>query len=329
MSSLLDFPEQSLLIATLSCATFTCLKLFGVAALKFAKSISDHERDEVSAKCVSTVHAVAAAFAAIAVLALDWHAGWATRANVASSRQIALVAFSCGYFAYDLLWACFDIARMGSGDQELTRKLPYFGHHLACFLVYSLCLKRQFFLLYTVFFLSWEVSTPLLNLRWLLLKFSDHENASAKRLRRVIDVSFALSFIGARNIAGTLNKQLTLVLAFPVLFHCRESPFCVCCSSTGNWMTWHLWTDLLPLLSLPTTDVVRIFSDLIMFAIYLLRSRMFFFRATFIASLIAQPFVVLMLACSFTLSSLNLFWCWQIIQSVIGGSSRRGETKHH
>jgi hypothetical protein len=36
-----------------------------------------------------------------------------------------------------------------------------------------------------------------------------------------------------------------------------------------------------------------------------------------------------MLACAFVLSALNTFWCWQIISSVIGGSSKRKESKNH
>jgi hypothetical protein len=175
------------------------------------------------------VHAIIATLASAIILFLEVQTAWEQRASYASDRVVALVALSCGYFAYDLLWSLFDICThfglqsLLKFDAELMRNLPYLAHHLACFLVYSLCLQRKFYLIYVVFFLFWELSTPFLNLRWMLLKFSDA--AASKSLRKVVDLTFALCFIGARNICG-------------------------------NWAMWYLWHDLLPLLSLHQTDKV-------------------------------------------------------------------------
>lgn len=279
--------DDAFLIAAISCTTFLCLRVWCALALRFAASAASaaapslpsssdalalgalgvHEKDEIAAKTVSTVHAIVATLASACVLALDAPAGFPNRAAFASPRTIALVSFSCGYFFYDFIWAIFDIfadvRALFVLDAETRRKLPYLAHHLACFLVYSQCLQRRFHLLYVCAFLFWEVSTPFLNLRWMLLKFSSHTDPAAKALRRTVDMAFALSFIVVRVVLG-------------------------------NYVTFRLWRDLLPLLALPSADLVFLYS---------------------------------MLACSLVLSSLNALWCWQIIAAVVGG--KRILTKQH
>jgi hypothetical protein len=39
--------------------------------------------------------------------------------------------------------------------------------------------------------------------------------------------------------------------------------------------------------------------------------------------------MILMLGCSFTLSGLNVYWGAQIVQAIVGGTSKRASTKSH
>ncbi len=213
----MSFVDESVLVAGVSCATFLALKFMCKLGLSLVTSLPDTEKVEIGAKIVSGTHALLATFAGLVVLVLDhqgccsWRVAFPNPLVFFTSKMILVVAISCGYFLYDCLWLLMDI--MAHGAQDLERKLPYLCHHVACFIVYALCLHQRFGLPYIVFFLTWEISTPWLNLRWVLLKFANPELPQTKRTRALVDYTFAASFVLARLVAG-------------------------------NVVTYHLWFDL-------------------------------------------------------------------------------------
>eukprot|EP00455_Lapot_gusevi_P041061 TRINITY_DN4721_c0_g2_i3.p1 TRINITY_DN4721_c0_g2~~TRINITY_DN4721_c0_g2_i3.p1 ORF type:complete len:290 (-),score=42.28 TRINITY_DN4721_c0_g2_i3:83-865(-) len=203
-------------------ARFVCSRYFSTY------KANPHDLHEATNKVISGLHAIFSTVASLIVIVSDQSRIGSSETRMFGASELCqyCIALSCGYFLYDLLHLYLDTISQHSSFQKLVndadfrqRKLPYLIHHFACFVVYFLCLCKLFGMLYLCGFLLWELSTPLLNLRWFLLKFGDPNSKLVKH----ISILFAVTFFLARIVFGT-------------------------------WLTFHLWVDMFPLYSRPDVD---------------------------------------------------------------------------
>lgn len=108
-----------------------------------------------------------------------------------NSNSINCIVLASGYFIYDV-FIC--LMRYGENGPE------FLLHGVLCSLAYGFpvlsgCLHRM-----GAAFLMWELSTPFLYLRWVLLKSGRGET----RLMGFANAAFALTFFGCRVVYGPI-----------------------------------------------------------------------------------------------------------------------------
>ncbi|MES1913735.1 MAG: hypothetical protein MHM6MM_005897 [Cercozoa sp. M6MM] len=115
---------------------------------------------------VAAVHAAIAAQGA--VRALFWRTGGdgihEDHVHGSSTFACFYLAITCGYFYYDTVWTLRSFRANRMQDWLITM------HHVMGALLYTY-IFAPFLQYYGVVLLSWELSTPLMYLRWFLLQY--------------------------------------------------------------------------------------------------------------------------------------------------------------
>ncbi|KAN0129618.1 DUF887 domain containing protein [Lactarius tabidus] len=205
-SILLRLPDHlhTLLISTVSFAV-----VHHLAAPEFARfllgkkawdALSVRERVGWQSHVASLVHALlilplAASCLHIPALAADRAFGWDPRVGT-------LFAVTSGYFLWDSVVCLVHFEGFG-----------FMMHGIVCLLVY-LNAFRPFVAYYSARFLLWELSTPFLNIHWML----DKTGQTGSPLQLVNGLILISTFAGARLVYGTIMSYQV----FQTLFEVRD-----------------------------------------------------------------------------------------------------------
>jgi hypothetical protein len=149
-------------------------------------------RSEIVDRVVSLVHAVIAFQGAFRALAFSGKEEPWIRNRVGGHGAFPLWynAFSTGYFIYDsavLLW----------NWKPTKENYQFLAHHLICAFLYGYT-ARPWLVYYGMAFLIWELSTPFLNLRWILIQYEQVTSP----LFHFSEAAFAITFFVARILWG-------------------------------------------------------------------------------------------------------------------------------
>ena len=108
-----------------------------------------------------------------------------------SDESIQTMTIALGYFIYDIIVVISRYSDNGGA---------YVLHGIVCSLAYAYAAFSGHIHRYGTMFLMWEISTPWLYIRWMLLKAGLAES----RWLTMVNTLFMLSFIGCRNIYGPI-----------------------------------------------------------------------------------------------------------------------------
>ncbi|GBG30464.1 Transmembrane protein 56 [Hondaea fermentalgiana] len=151
------------------------------------QSISHDEKVHWNAMVLSFVHSVTVSCLCSSLVLFPDESIEIDRAYGRSERAMLAFSISCGFFLYDTK-NCFK----STGPQW-----PYIFHHVACFFCYNF-VQYPFLQYYAVRFLLFELSTPFMNIRSLMLLLG----RKGTPLFQAIERSFALSFLIVRILMG-------------------------------------------------------------------------------------------------------------------------------
>jgi hypothetical protein len=121
--------------------------------------------------------------------------------NATSTTCIVLAA---GYFLYDIFVCVLRYNENGPA---------FLLHGALCCAAYGYPILKGFLHRVGAQFLMWELSTPFLYLRWLLLK----GNLGESKLMGIANIAFALSFFGCRIVYGPIMSRDFLRVTFAEL----------------------------------------------------------------------------------------------------------------
>eukprot|EP00512_Aurantiochytrium_limacinum_P003910 CAMPEP_0171500488 /NCGR_PEP_ID=MMETSP0958-20121227/9014_1 /TAXON_ID=87120 /ORGANISM="Aurantiochytrium limacinum, Strain ATCCMYA-1381" /LENGTH=264 /DNA_ID=CAMNT_0012035165 /DNA_START=164 /DNA_END=958 /DNA_ORIENTATION=- len=124
-----------------------------------------------------------------------------------SKRAATAFAISSGFFLYDIK-NCFK----STGPQW-----AYIFHHVACFFCYE-CVQYPFLPYYAVRFLLFELSTPFMNTRSVLMLLGRKDTA----LFKAIEHSFVLSFLVVRILMGIPLSIFAFIEAYDMYMASRQ-----------------------------------------------------------------------------------------------------------
>jgi hypothetical protein len=187
-------PQGTELELTLGCfALFVVLQSAAVVVLKRSKTYArlsvaqPHEAYSFLVLPASQVHALLSlTFAFLCIFGPDGEVLGADRVLASTPLSRAAHAFSCAYFFFDLLVVV----------HHEPLDLKFLLHAVVCGLAYWFA-QAPVFQYYTVRFLLYELSTPLLNVK-LWLQFVQ----GPKLLTGLADLGFKLAFVGCRLVYG-------------------------------------------------------------------------------------------------------------------------------
>jgi hypothetical protein len=119
---------------------------------------------------------------------------WADPLLAVSPSSIDANVYAAGYFIYDVLICTWEYSEHGAA---------FFVHGALCCFSYCHGLLRGKIHYFAVGFLLWELSTPVMYVRWAMLKKG---MAGTVWMRRV-DVMFAAVFFGCRIVFGSGERR--------------------------------------------------------------------------------------------------------------------------
>ncbi|KAI5451191.1 hypothetical protein NCC49_002067 [Naganishia albida] len=178
--------KSTILFFAIQSASYT---LSPVVFPKTMRGMSRKERIEWSSKTVALVHAVL-----IIPMALKTYNDPELRRDPIfgySPRVGNVLAFTCGHFIWDTV------------DSLFNASVGFVVHAIACLAVFGFSF-RPFCAYFGPSFLLWELSTPMLNLRYFFGKFGLDQKFPALSL--VNDLLFVAAFFFARIIGGTRDS---------------------------------------------------------------------------------------------------------------------------
>eukprot|EP00002_Diphylleia_rotans_P002461 TRINITY_DN11553_c0_g1_i1.p1 TRINITY_DN11553_c0_g1~~TRINITY_DN11553_c0_g1_i1.p1 ORF type:complete len:258 (+),score=43.75 TRINITY_DN11553_c0_g1_i1:64-837(+) len=151
----------------------------------------DHDKQiDMCLRIVSTAHAVVVVQGAVYALSIDKEM-WDDYVWAHSPTAELYMAIAAGYFLWDTIMCLIHFKSHGVG---------FLLHGIGCFLAYTLAFipEKPFLRFYGCYFLLWEISTPLLNMRFFLETFGNRHST----MYLINGFLFAGSFFFVRILAG-------------------------------------------------------------------------------------------------------------------------------
>lgn len=127
-----------------------------------------------------------------------------------NSTSTTCIVLAAGYFLYDLLICTLRYDENGPA---------FLLHGALCCAAYAYPILKGFLHRVGAQFLMWELSTPFLYLRWLMLK----GNLAESKFMGIANMAFALSFFGCRILYGPIMSRDFLRETFAELANPRPN----------------------------------------------------------------------------------------------------------
>ena len=149
----------------------------------------------IASRIVAEVHNWVGLFLGISALRDTSSPLWSDPLFAQNSASRLLIAWTTGFFVFDTLLV---------GYHSKTEGVGFLAHAIGCLFVYGNALVTGTHHLFGALFITWELSTFFLHVRW-LLKEMGHDSGKAYALNGVL---LFVAFVVVRNVGGTYASAM-------------------------------------------------------------------------------------------------------------------------